>query len=1695
MKRCYSKRLSLLLLFFAGLSASFQSVAQYTPSVIETGGTYTAVATDKQDAVYVVAYNSTSGMYEVHRYADGSTGTYFTVYAALAGAGVDHSWGIAVNSHGDVYITNPNTTNHWEIIKLAAGTYVPSVIQSGQYYTAITTDANDNLLTLEYDGTANYQVVRYSAGAGETLPGTVLYNGIPVGAGDGTYPWGIVTDKQNNIYILDRPNSASNGRVIKLTAPGYAPTNLLSGKSYSALAIDAAGNLYTSELASGNTYHVMKYAASALTAGTEIYTGLSIGPWIYPWGLAVNGHGDVFVNDPAALSGTGKFIKLTSDPVAVKSVIRASPNPTGATTVDFTVTFSAPVSNVTPSAFSITTTGGISGSPHVTGITGSGTTYTVTVNTGTGNGTLQLGVNGISMLNNFSNIPFSDGEVYTIVRTATPTGSLTINSGAAYTNNPAVTLAITSANADQMHFANEGDPYGPYEPITATKSYNLSSGDGLKTVHMQLKDAAGHELVVDATITLDQSPPNTTITSGPPSFSNSSQATFTFESTESNSFYETSLDGGIYTLSANPAIFSGFGDGLHTVSVRAIDPAGNVDPTPVLYNWVVDRNPPAVTAVEVPDNGYYTTGDILDFSVKLSESVAVDFTGGKPYIDVTIGSETRHAPYSGGSGDIQIFSYPVQPGDMDLDGITLGTTVVLNGGAIRDGAGNDALPTLHAVGNTTQVFVNTAAPGVMISSAATSPVNQPVTATITFTEAVTGFTIGDIIATNATLSNLQQKDAVTYTALVTPTTDGAVSVQVPAGVAVNTGNNGNTASNTLNFTYDGTAPAVTSVDVPANGIYKGKDVLSFLVHYSENLIVTGKPSFNVVIGGATRQAVYTSGSGTNSLAFSYKVIEGDMDMDGITPAANINLNGGTIRDLAGNNALTALNNMGSTAEVLVNTAIPQVVVSTTATSPVNKPFTISIVFSEAVTGFTESDIVTTNATLSNFQTTDNITYTVLATPDAEGEISAEVPAAAAVNIGNNSNTASNKLTLDFDDTPPIIKPGQQGTVDENSANGTDVATVTATDGNPATIFSHWTITGGNADHVFAIDPSTGEITVADGSKLDFETTTAYTLTLTVSDGINTSAAETVIIHVNDLNDNTPLIKPGQSFNAAESSANGTNIGMLVATDADAGTVFSDWTIAGGDPDHAFAINPSTGEITVADGDKLDFETTTAYTLTLTVSDGLHTSAAETVIIHVNDLNDNAPVIKSGQSFSIDENSANGTGIGTVKATDADAGTIFSSWMITGGDTDHAFAINPSTGKITVADGSKLDFETMPTYTLTLTVSDGTHTSAVETVSIHLNDLDEAPSDINLSPEPLYENQPAGTSAGTLSSTAQDAGATFTYSLVPGTGDADNSLFQIKGSAIATAIPLDYEQKSSYHIRVRSALPNGLYVEKSLTILVDDVNEAPTLDAISDLTACYDGTQQVIRLSGISAGEDQGQTTSLSVSADNAALFKSLTASGNKIAYTLAEGTGGTATVTVTIKDDGGTANGGSDQMSRSFTLTVNPLPVITITADSTNPVSKGIPTRLTASGADSYQWASGPGIQNGWNDATLVIRPQQDATYTVTGTSAGGCTTQQQYALAVVADYQLICNNIVSPNGDGKNDTWIIQNVDSYPNNEVMIYDRSGRMIYRKKQYDNQWNGILNGGTLVEGTYYYVFIVDGGKKIFKGYIELLTGRR
>ena len=497
---------------------------------------------------------------------------------------------------------------------------------------------------------------------------------------------------------------------------------------------------------------------------------------------------------------------------------------------------------------------------------------------------------------------------------------------------------------------------------------------------------------------------------------------------------------------------------------------------------------------------------------------------------------------------------------------------------------------------------------------------------------------------------------------------------------------------------------------------------------------------------------------------------------------------------------------------------------------------------------TDADATTT--TYQDWTITSGDTNNAFAIDPSSGEISVQTSSeldydngatsyTLILTVSDGTNTSSAETVTinvnDINDNTPVITASQNFDINENSANGTSVGTVVATDADATTTtYQDWTITSGDTNNAFAIDPSSGEISVQTSSELDYDNgATSYTLILTVSDGTNTSSAETVIINVKDLNDNTPVITASQSFNIDENSTNATSVGTVVATDADATTTtYQDWTIASGDTNNAFAIDPSSGEITVQTSSALDYDNgATSYTLILTVSDGTNTSSAETVTINVNDLNDNTPVITASQNFDINENSANGTSVGTVVATDADATTTtYQDWTITSGDTNNAFAIDPSSGEISVQTSSELDYDNGATsYTLILTVSDGTNTSSAETVIINVNDLNDNTPVITASQNfNIDENSANATSVGTVVATDADATTTTYQDWTITSGDTNNA-FAIDPSSgeisVQTSSELDYDNgATSYTLILTVSDGTNTSSAETVTINVNDLND-------------------------------------------------------------------------------------------------------------------------------------------------------------------------------------------------------------------------------------------------------------------------------
>ncbi|MEI6178315.1 MAG: DUF6288 domain-containing protein, partial [Verrucomicrobiota bacterium] len=194
-----------------------------------------------------------------------------------------------------------------------------------------------------------------------------------------------------------------------------------------------------------------------------------------------------------------------------------------------------------------------------------------------------------------------------------------------------------------------------------------------------------------------------------------------------------------------------------------------------------------------------------------------------------------------------------------------------------------------------------------------------------------------------------------------------------------------------------------------------------------------------------------------------------------------------------------------------------------------------------------------------------------------------------------------------------------------------------------------------------------------------------------------------------------------AFWVYENRSIGTSVGTVIASDVVPSDVLS-YAITAGNTGGAFAINSSTGAITVAGS--LNADTIPTYNLTVTVTDsGLLTdTAAITLAVHpINHGSNSAPVVND-QSFSLNENTSVGSSVGTIASSDANAGDV-RTYSITAGNTGGAFSLNSLTGQLTV--GAGIDFESIPSYVLTVAVTDGLLTDTAA-ITVTVNNVNDAP---------------------------------------------------------------------------------------------------------------------------------------------------------------------------------------------------------------------------------------------------------------------------------------------------------------------------------------------------------------------------------
>ncbi len=173
-------------------------------------------------------------------------------------------------------------------------------------------------------------------------------------------------------------------------------------------------------------------------------------------------------------------------------------------------------------------------------------------------------------------------------------------------------------------------------------------------------------------------------------------------------------------------------------------------------------------------------------------------------------------------------------------------------------------------------------------------------------------------------------------------------------------------------------------------------------------------------------------------------------------------------------------------------------------------------------------------------------------------------------------------------------------------------------------------------------------------------------------------------------------------------------------------------------------------------------------------------------------------------------------------------------------------------------------------------------------------------------------------------------------------------------------------------------------------------------------------------------------------------------------------------------------------------VVIYPLPIAFAGRDTA--ISSGFSVPFNATGGTVYSWLPKDGLTNP-EIANPVATPEQTTRYILRVEDEKGCVDRDTVTITVTDDYKVIPSNIITPDGNGMNDTWIVKYIEKYPDCEVFVFNRWGEEIYYTPSYQNNWNATnKNGDILPDGTYYYLIKFKNSKINYKGAITVLRNR-
>ena len=379
-----------------------------------------------------------------------------------------------------------------------------------------------------------------------------------------------------------------------------------------------------------------------------------------------------------------------------------------------------------------------------------------------------------------------------------------------------------------------------------------------------------------------------------------------------------------------------------------------------------------------------------------------------------------------------------------------------------------------------------------------------------------------------------------------------------------------------------------------------------------------------------------------------------------------------------------------------------------------------------------------------------------------------------------------------------------------------------------------------------------------------------------------------------------------------------------------------------------------------------------------------------------------------------------------------------------------------------------------------------------------------------------ENKASGSIVASFTTTPTSA---YTYSLIAGVGADDNASFSISGKDLKSTASFNYETKNSYKIRIKIIEnTSGVFTESPFTILINDINEVPTNITLSALTIAENNLPNAIIgnliTDDVDALENPGYTLISGTGATDNALFN---ISGNNLraTNTLNFETKSSYSILIRSTDKGGLT---TEKIFVIVVSDVNEAPsALAISNTTINEYNKrnAVIGTLSVSDPDKNETQTFTLVNGtGSNDNALfnldgnILKASQvfyfatQSSYTIRirATDNGGLFTETSFIINikdVAEESTVLAQNLLTPNGDGFNDVWEIPNIEQFQNNEVVVYNRGGKIVYNRKKYQNTWDGsdyskaLEINKYLPNGTYYYNIILNPGDAPIKGYITIL----